>query len=75
MTAARELPRARSQVYAERILRRRRILNLTATMAVFVSGGFGFVQIFTAPQLWWIGVINIVGAAIYATVPVLHRFG
>jgi adenylate cyclase len=75
VAAARELPRARSQVYAERILRRRRILNLTATMAVFVSGGFGFVQVFTAPQLWWIGVINIVGAAIYATVPMLHRFG
>jgi adenylate cyclase len=75
VAAVRELPRARTQVYAERILRRRRILNLTATMAVFVSAGFGFVQIFSAPNLWWIGVVNIVGAAIYATVPVLHRFG
>ena len=75
VAAAREQPRARSQVYAERIQRRHRVLNLTATMAMLVSGGFGFVQIFTAPNLWWIGVINIVGAAIYATVPVLHRFG
>ncbi len=68
-------PRARGQVYAERIARRRRILNLTATMAVFISAGFGFVQVFSAPNLWWTGVINIVGAAIYASVPLLHRFG
>ena len=44
-------------------------------MAVFISAGFGFVQVFTAPSLWWTGVINIVGAAIYASVPLLHRFG
>jgi adenylate cyclase len=68
-------PRARSQVYSDRIVRRRRILNLTASMAVFVSAGFGFVQIFAEPQLWWTGIINIVGAAIYAIVPLLHRFG
>jgi adenylate cyclase len=71
----REQPRARNQVYSERIARRRRILNLTASMAVLISAGFGFVQIFSAPQLWWIGLINIVGAAIYATIPLLHRFG
>jgi len=44
-------------------------------MAVFVSAGFGLVQIFSATQMWWTGVINLVGAAIYATVPLLHRFG
>ena len=68
-------PRARSQVYSDRIARRSRILNLTASMAVFVSAGFGFVQILSAPQLWWTGIINIVGAAIYASIPLLHRFG
>jgi adenylate cyclase len=68
-------PHARSQVYSDRIARRRRILNLTASMAVFVSAGFGLVQIFAEPQLWWTGIINIVGAAIYAIVPLLHRFG
>ena len=62
-------------MYSDRIARRRRILNLTASMAVFISAGFGLVQIFSAPQLWWTGIINIVGAAIYAIVPLLHRFG
>jgi len=71
----REQPRARSQVYSERIARRRRILNLTATMAVFISAGFGFVQVVSAPDMWWTGIINVVGAAIYATIPLLHRFG
>jgi adenylate cyclase len=55
--------------------RRRRILNLTATMAVFVSAGFGLVYVFAAPELWWTGVVNIAAAAIYATIPLLHRFG
>ena len=35
--AVRAQPRARSQVYAERVARRRRILNLTASMAVLIS--------------------------------------
>jgi adenylate cyclase len=73
--AVRAQPHARSQVYSDRIARRRRVLNLTASMAVFVSAGFGFVQILSAPQLWWTGIINIVGAAIYASIPLLHRFG
>lgn len=44
-------------------------------MAVFVSAGFGFVYVFAAPELWWTGVVNLIGAAIYATIPLLHRFG
>jgi adenylate cyclase len=44
-------------------------------MAVFISAGFGLVQMFSGAQMWWTGVINIVGAGIYATVPLLHRFG
>lgn len=71
----REQRRVRSQHYADRIARRRRILHLTTTMAVIVSAGFGSIQVFAAPHLWWTGVINIVGAAIYAMVPWLHRFG
>jgi adenylate cyclase len=71
----REQPRARNQLYADRFARRRRILNLTAMMAVFVSAGFGLVYVFAAPELWWTGVVNIAAAAIYATIPLLHRFG
>jgi adenylate cyclase len=65
----------RSQHYADRIARRHRVLHLTTSMAVIVSLGFGVIQLVAAPQLWWIGVINIVTAAIYAIIPSLHRFG
>jgi len=44
-------------------------------MAVFISAGFGIVEVVAAPELWWTGAVNIVGAAIYAIVPLLHRFG
>jgi adenylate cyclase len=71
----REQPRVRTQHYADRISRRRRILHLTTSMAVVVSAGFGMIQVFAAPHLWWTGVINIVGAVIYAMIPWLHRFG
>jgi adenylate cyclase len=65
----------RTEHYADRITRRHRVLRLTASMAVIVSVGFAVLQLLTAPQLWWTGVINIAGAAIYAVVPALHRFG
>lgn len=44
-------------------------------MAVFISAGFGIVQVIASPHLWWTGLVNIVAAAIYASVPLLHRFG
>jgi len=44
-------------------------------MAMAVSAFFGVMQLVAAPQVWWAGAINIVGAVIYAIVPLLHRFG
>jgi adenylate cyclase len=44
-------------------------------MAMVVSATFGVLQLLGAPHLWWPGVINIIGAAIYAVIPVLRRFG
>jgi adenylate cyclase len=68
-------PRVRNQHYADRFVRRRRVLRLNASMAMGISAGFGIMQLLAAPQLWWTGAINIAGAAIYAIVPSLHRFG
>ncbi|HEY9303134.1 MAG TPA: adenylate/guanylate cyclase domain-containing protein [Mycobacterium sp.] len=73
--AVRAEPRVRNQHHAERIARRRRILQLSTSMAMAISLGFGILQVVVAPQLWWAGVINLIGAAIYATIPYLHRFG
>jgi adenylate cyclase len=68
-------PHVRDQNYAERIVRRRRILRFNTSMAMVVSAAFGVMQLVVAPQLWWTGVINIVVAAIFAIIPYLYRFG
>ncbi len=67
--------RVRDQHSVERIARRRRILQLSTSMAMAISVSFGVLQLVVAPQLWWAGVINLVGAVIYAAIPYLHRFG
>ncbi len=68
-------PHVRDQHNAERIARRRSILHVSTSMAMAVSAFFGVMQLVAAPQVWWAGAINIVGAVIYAIVPLLHRFG
>jgi adenylate cyclase len=68
-------PRIRTQHYADSVTRRRRILRLNTWLAMVISAGFGVMQLVVAPQLWWTGVINFVGAAIYAIIPWLYRFG
>ncbi len=66
---------SRGQQFADRIARRRRILRLNTSIAMIISVSFGVMQLVVAPQLWWTGVINLVGAAIYAVIPWLYRFG
>jgi adenylate cyclase len=75
VAAVRAQPRGFDQHEADRIARRRRILQITTSMATVVSAFFGVMQLVAAPQAWWAGAINILGAAIYATIPYLHRFG
>jgi adenylate cyclase len=75
VAAVRAQPRGLDQHEADRIARRRRILHITTSMATVVSAFFGVMQLVAAPHAWWAGAINILGAAIYATIPYLHRFG
>jgi adenylate cyclase len=66
---------ARIQHYADSVTRRRRLLNFNAWIAVIVSAGFEIVGFLTGPEWWRTGLINIGAAAIFAIVPLLHRFG
>jgi adenylate cyclase len=68
-------PRARAQHYAQRIARRRRVLNISVALAVAINGIFLVVGFLETPVVWRVQVINIVAAAIFAAVPLLHRFG
>ena len=66
---------ARNQHYADRIARNRKVINITTAIAATVSASFSIVQLVTEHGIWRIAAINIVAAAIFAAVPLLHRFG
>jgi adenylate cyclase len=71
------LPRrpARNQHYADRVARQRRVLNITAYIAAFISVLFAVVQLVTGAGLWPVGTLNLAAAAVFVAVPKLHPFG
>jgi adenylate cyclase len=75
VAAVRDQSRERNQHYAETVARRQRVLTITAWLAVMVSVSFVLVQIVTNTWSWQISSINLGGAAVFAFVPRLHRFG
>ena len=66
---------ARNRHYDDRIARNRKVINITTAIAGTVSASFSVVQLVTEHGIWRIAGINIVAAAIFAGVPLLHRFG
>ena len=66
---------ARNRHYADRIKRSRKVLNITAGIAAVVSTSFSVMQLVTQPELWRIALINLASAAIFFSIPLLHRFG
>jgi adenylate cyclase len=74
--AVRAAPRARNQHYIDRVARRVRVLNINASMAVTVCATYALVGLLAGEQVWWrTQLINFAAAVIFATVPLLHRFG
>jgi adenylate cyclase len=66
---------ARNQHYSDRIRRNRKVMNITASIAGFVSASFSVMQLVTETHLWRIALVNLVSAAVFAMIPLLHRFG
>ncbi len=67
--------RARNEHYADSHARRVRVLNINAIMAVVVCASFVVLGLWAGPAAMPIQVVNLIAAAIFATVPWLHRFG
>ncbi len=62
--------------YPEKVARRLRAVNLSAWILTVLSIGFAVAKFFDpAPGLWKAAVINTFAAAIFAMIPLLHRFG
>ncbi|OBI50965.1 adenylate cyclase [Mycobacterium kyorinense] len=75
VAAARAESRARVQHYVDSAARRIRVLNINTMLAMFVSGGFGILELLTVPGAWRTAAINVAAAVIFALIPLLHRFG
>ncbi|MGH3543732.1 MAG: adenylate/guanylate cyclase domain-containing protein [Mycobacterium sp.] len=75
VAAVRAEPRARTQHYVDSVTRRLRLITINSAMAVFVSGTYGIVGLFAGAGLSRAQVITALTAAIFAIVPLLHRFG
>jgi len=68
-------PAARNQHWAESVSRPQRVLNVAAWLAAFVTAVLGILQTVTGEGVLYIGVINLVMAAVFLAIPLLHRFG
>jgi adenylate cyclase len=66
---------ARTRHYAESVSSRFRILKIAASIAAAISALFAVFQLVVGGPVWWIGLLNLVFAAIFLAVPLLYRFG
>jgi adenylate cyclase len=62
--------------YPEKVARRLRTLNVTAWIAAAAAGSAAVVHCLDpTPGLWKLGSVDAIAAALFASVPLLHRFG
>jgi adenylate cyclase len=66
---------ARNDHYADSHARRVRVLNINAIMGVVVCASFVVLGLWAGPGARPTMVVNLTAAAIFVTVPWLHRFG
>ena len=66
---------ARTQHYAATVGSRLRILKIAAVIGAFISVSFGIFQLTLGGRVWWLGMLNLVFAAIFLAIPLLYRFG
>jgi adenylate cyclase len=66
---------ARMRHQAEVASRHRRVLNVTAMISAAISAFFGVQGLLVGQVIWWIPLLNLGSAAVFATIPLLCRFG
>jgi signal transduction histidine kinase/ActR/RegA family two-component response regulator len=65
-----------TETYPEKVARRLRALNLVVWIVGAVTACTAVVQFLDpTPGVWKVGVVSILAASIFASVPLLHRFG
>jgi adenylate cyclase len=66
---------ARTRDRAERVARHLRVLTVAARIGAVISAFFGIQQLVIGHYALWIGVVNLLAAAIFLFIPLLYRFG
>jgi adenylate cyclase len=66
---------ARTRHNAERVGRHRRVLNVTAMISAAISALFGIQGLLIGQDVWWIPVVNLGAAAVFAMIPRLCGLG
>jgi adenylate cyclase len=66
---------ARNQHYVQSTSSRLRVLHIATTISAVVSLGIGMLELLTEPGVRWIGILNLVTGATFASIPFLHRLG
>jgi adenylate cyclase len=66
---------ARSTHYVDRGARQRRVLNIITWLAAAISASFVVVSLITRHVPVYVAIVNALMAVVFATIPLLHRFG
>jgi adenylate cyclase len=65
----------RNRHYDVASVQRQRLLSVLTAIGAFVAGGFGAMQLLLGQGDWYVGVINLGSATLFAVIPLLYRFG
>ena len=68
-------PPARNQHWADAVTRPQRVLNFAVWISAAITAALGILQTITGDSVAYIGLINLVVAAVLLTIPWLNRFG
>ena len=66
---------ARNRHYDGSTVQRQRLLSVAALIGSVVTAGFGVMQFLIGGSFWYVGLVNLGVAALYAAIPLLYRFG
>ncbi|MFZ0832332.1 MAG: adenylate/guanylate cyclase domain-containing protein [Mycobacterium sp.] len=66
---------ARNRHYADRTARSRKVINITTIIAAVVTASFAVMELVTMEGIWRVALINVLAAAVFAAIPLLHRYG
>jgi adenylate cyclase len=66
---------ARNRHYDAATVQRQRLLSVAAAIGATVTAGFGVMQLLVGGGDWYVGLVNLGVATLYAVIPLLYRFG